>query len=134
MWRWCPVLLQVIFILDIDKSAHLTVHWCTRENIVKNNETKVVSSTDHTPIYDNNSQGVLRSKIEGGEGTIPVPMSDDCNKIQTLDGILHGERLRTMSCSDKIARWNYLGIQVCLHKEKAENPNENYSREACWRI
>lgn len=72
--------------------------------------TAVAQSADSHPLRKN--RGLLRVKIEGGEGTVLA--NTDCEVAQTWDGILAGERLRTMSCSDKLLRWNVLGIQGAL--------------------
>jgi hypothetical protein len=44
-------------------------------------------------------------------GTVPISPKP---LLQTWDGVMSGDRLLTMACSDKILRWNVLGIQGAL--------------------
>jgi len=53
------------------------------------------------------SRGLLRTKIEVGDGTIPILAKNIYQNIQSWDH----ERLLTMSCSDKLCRWNFIGLQ-----------------------
>ncbi|XP_023282686.1 double-stranded RNA-specific editase 1-like isoform X2 [Seriola lalandi dorsalis] len=99
------------FRLKVNVQFHLYISTspCGDARIFSPHEAGVEDQGDRHP--NRKARGQLRTKIESGEGTIPVRSS---NTIQTWDGVLQGERLLTMSCSDKIARWNVVGFQGSL--------------------
>ncbi len=57
------------------------------------------------------SRGLLRTKIDFGEGTSPVSATAIHQNVKTWDVIYDRERLLPMSCSDKLCRWNFIGLQ-----------------------
>ena len=79
------------------------------------------------------SRGQLRTKIENGEGTIPVDSAalvqerGRGNVQQTWDAVISGERLLTMSCSDKVAKWAIFVFIFSDHKLfSCLSPSKNF--------
>lgn len=57
------------------------------------------------------ARGILRVKAEKGQGVIPMPW----NFVQSWSSIIASEqRTMFMSCSDKVALWNVVGVQGSL--------------------
>ncbi|XP_065100672.1 double-stranded RNA-specific editase 1a isoform X1 [Paramisgurnus dabryanus] len=108
IFRWCS---EHGYRLKDNIQFHLYISTspCGDARIFSPHEAGAEDQGDRHP--NRKARGQLRTKIESGEGTIPVRTS---NTIQTWDGVLQGERLLTMSCSDKIARWNVIGVQGSL--------------------
>ena len=53
----------------------------------------------------------LYSRLNLGMGTVPLPNG---GRLQTWDGVVSGDRLLTMACSDKLLAWNVVGLQGAL--------------------
>ncbi|GMR39873.1 hypothetical protein PMAYCL1PPCAC_10068, partial [Pristionchus mayeri] len=60
---------------------------------------------------DYRNVGRLRHKIEDGEGTV---LGEKDDEQLSIDSFMMGQRLRTMSCSDKVLKWNVMGLQGSL--------------------
>ncbi|XP_062949619.1 double-stranded RNA-specific editase 1 [Cynocephalus volans] len=94
---------------NVQFHLYISTSPCGDARIFSPHEPVLEEPADRHP--NRKARGQLRTKIESGEGTIPVRSNAS---VQTWDGVLQGERLLTMSCSDKIARWNVVGIQGSL--------------------
>ena len=75
-------------------------------------DARLFNPNDKNDLPDENhnrmNRGLLRTKIENGEGTIPIRPE---NSVLSWDGLVANGRILTMSCSDKVMRWNVLGLQ-----------------------
>ncbi|CAF0998726.1 unnamed protein product, partial [Brachionus calyciflorus] len=82
---------------------------CGDSRIFSINDNVSCESIDSHP--NRKVRGLLRAKLESGVGTIPVNSHE---RLQTWDGVLLGERLKIMCCSDKVCKYNILGVQGAL--------------------
>ena len=112
------------FLLHPDATLHMFISTapCGDARIFSLHE----SAANRVGNFGGPNRGKLRSKIESGQifiyeldlndlcsgmGTVPLPNG---GRQQTWDGVVSGDRLLTMACSDKFLAWNVLGLQGAL--------------------
>jgi double-stranded RNA-specific adenosine deaminase len=86
--------------------------------IVREDESEKMNAGIHTPTFDSKLHGQLRVKSEIGLTTIPF---ERLTTLPTWESIQkQGVNVKSMSCSDKILKWNVLGLQGCLLSQYLE--------------
>jgi double stranded RNA-specific editase B len=101
------------FRLKNDIKFHLFISSapCGDSRIFAINNGNDSSDDDYEKFCTRKNRGQLRCKLELGMGTLPT---NSFSSIQTWDGIILGERLKIMSCSDKLCKANVIGVHGAL--------------------
>ncbi|XP_064612342.1 adenosine deaminase domain-containing protein 1-like [Liolophura sinensis] len=100
--------------LNYPPTGDYDLHFTSAGRTLTAEQEKLIEVGAHFPRFTSDAQGRLSIKDE--DGCIwPVDLAD--TELPSLESYKNGEDIGVMSCSDKLLRWNILGIQGALFAE-----------------
>ncbi|XP_035691285.1 double-stranded RNA-specific adenosine deaminase-like [Branchiostoma floridae] len=94
-----------------DAATHITRDDPTRVRVTQD-DLSLMASGEHKPTFDSVQHGAL--SIKGQAGFSTRPLNKGAKLGYTWDQLRGTDQIGTMSCSDKLAKWNVLGLQGAL--------------------